>query len=247
MANNLKKSEAQIIQLDRMAQLGQLAEGIAHELNNPLSGVLGQSEIMLEKLPLTDPYRQTFEKIARAADRCRKITKGLLDFSRQKDFHFELEDIVAVIDETVEMRMPDIAASKIIVIKNYGKGMPKIIVSAPHIQQVFLNIITNSIQSMRQGGTLTISARYEASLPISEFSISFTDTGQGISKENLSKIFTPFFTTRDPGKGTGLGLAISYGIIQRHNGKILVSSEGENKGATFTVKLPVTHSVEKKA
>lgn len=259
MAKNLQKSETQIIQMDRMASLGQLAGGIAHELNNPLTGVLGQSQIMLEKLSPTDPLRETLGKITKAAERCRKITKGLLDFSRQKDYHFELTDIAKIIDASLDICSSDIIASKITVIKNYGKNVPKINVSVAHIQQVFLNIITNAIHTMKNGGILTITTKgvivnemkrshnmFADSQQVGsrndriEFAdISFKDTGEGISKENLEKIFTPFFTTKDPGKGTGLGLAISYGIVQRHNGKILVSSEGEKKGATFTVKLPV--------
>jgi len=257
MAGNLKKSETQIIQMDRMASLGQLAGGIAHELNNPLTGVLGQSQIMLEKLSPTDPLRETLGKITKAAERCRKITKGLLDFSRQKDYHFELTDITKIIDGALDICSSDIIASKITVIKNYGKNVPKTNVSVPHIQQVFLNIITNAIQTMKNGGVLTITTGCHAEQCHAELVsasqrrdpdfhqgdnfvvISFKDTGDGISKENLEKIFTPFFTTKDPGKGTGLGLAISYGIVQRHNGKIMVSSGGEKKGAMFTVKLPI--------
>lgn len=239
MAKNLKKSETQIIQMDRMASLGQLAGGIAHELNNPLTGVLGQSQIMLEKLSPTDPLRETLEKITKAAERCRKITKGLLDFARQKDYHFELIDVTKILDATMEICSSDIIASKISVIKNYGRNVPKINVSVPHIQQVFLNIITNAIQTMHQGGTLTVTTQRDSTAAGAFISVAFKDTGDGISKENLEKMFTPFFTTKDPGKGTGLGLAISYRIVQRHNGKILASSPGEKKGATFTVRLPV--------
>ncbi|MBI5574679.1 MAG: HAMP domain-containing protein [Elusimicrobia bacterium] len=248
MAKNLKKSETQIIQLDRMASLGQLAGGIAHELNNPLTGVLGQSQIMLEKLSPDDPLRETLGKITKAAERCRKITKGLLDFSRQKDYHFELTDITKIIDASLDICSSDIIASKITVIKHYGTNIPKTNVSVAHIQQVFLNIITNAIHTMKNGGMLTITVaaglpsrnKANSNSPATDFiQISFKDTGDGISKENIEKIFTPFFTTKDPGKGTGLGLAISYGIVQRHNGKILASSEGEKKGATFTVQLPI--------
>ncbi|MFH0948094.1 MAG: ATP-binding protein [Elusimicrobiota bacterium] len=256
MARNLKKSETQIIQMDRMASLGQLAEGIAHELNNPLTCVLGQSQIILEKLSLPDPLREIVEKITKSAERCRKITKGLLDFSRQKDYRFELVDITKIIDASINICSFDIIASKITVIKNYGENIPVVQLSIPHIQQVFLNIITNAIQSMKNGGMLTItvaagllsrdvaanvnSQKVDLHQPLQNFiETSFKDTGNGISKENLGKIFTPFFTTKDPGKGTGLGLAISYGIVQRHNGKILVSSEGEKMGATFTVELPI--------
>ncbi|MBN1385260.1 MAG: HAMP domain-containing protein [Elusimicrobia bacterium] len=238
MAKNLKKSETQIIQMDRMASLGRLAGGVAHELNNPLTGVLGQSQVIYEKLPPDDPLRKTIEKIINSAERCRKITKSLLDFSRQKDYHFELTDISKLIDASLEICASDLTASKVSVVKNYDKPsshIPKVYVSPPHIQQVFLNIITNAIQSMRGGGIFMIAVQTEHGY----IKVSFKDTGEGISREDLGKIFTPFFTTKEPGKGTGLGLAISYGIVQRHNGKILISSDGEKKGATFTVKLPI--------
>ncbi|MEW6556689.1 MAG: HAMP domain-containing sensor histidine kinase [Elusimicrobiota bacterium] len=253
MAQNLKVKETQIIQMDRMASLGQLAGGIAHELNNPLTGVLGQSQIILEKLPQADPLRDTLEKITRAAERCRKITKGLLDFARQKDYYFEPTDISKVVDSSLEICSSDIAASNIHIIRNYRTNIPKLKVSIPHIQQVFLNIITNAIHSMPAGGTLTITTEARSKsqearnqklesdiLPLTScILVSFKDTGIGIPKANIDKIFTPFFTTKEPGKGTGLGLAISYGIVQRHNGTVMVSSEGEKKGATFTVKLPI--------
>ncbi|MDD5688191.1 MAG: ATP-binding protein [Elusimicrobia bacterium] len=238
MAQNLKKSETQIIQMDRMASLGRLAGGIAHELNNPLTGVLGQSQRILEKLSPTDPLRDTIEKIARAAERCRKITKDLLDFSRQKDYHFEQVSITEVIDTCLGISSSDLTASKINIVKNYGKNMPKVAISTPHIQQVFLNIITNAIQAMPHGGVLTVTTSRDAMVLPTYVNVTFVDMGTGITKENLTKIFTPFFTTKDPGKGTGLGLAISFGIVQRHKGKILISSEGERKGATFTIKLP---------
>ncbi|MFH1540746.1 MAG: HAMP domain-containing sensor histidine kinase [Elusimicrobiota bacterium] len=263
MAKNLKSSETQILQLDRMTSLGQLAVGIAHELNNPLTGVLGQSQIILEKISMTDPLREIVEKIIKAAERCRKITKGLLDFSRQRDYHFELLDITKVIDSSVEISASDIVVAKIIVTRNYYQGIvgdfPKINISISHLQQVFLNIITNAIHSMKVGGALSITTTVITGMLFQDgldnklstdgtvvtakkpsfVQISFEDTGDGITSENLKKMFTPFFTTKDPGKGTGLGLAISHGIIQKHGGEIIASSFGKGKGATITIRLPV--------
>ena len=141
MADNLKKSETQIVQMDRMASLGQLAGGIAHELNNPLTGVLGQTEMLLEKLPPQDPIKETLEKIAKAAERCRKITKGLLDFSRQKDYTFEYIDISKLIENSLEICASDLIASRINVVKRYGNNLPKAYISQPHIQQVFLILL----------------------------------------------------------------------------------------------------------
>ncbi len=245
MVENLKNLQAQIVQMDRMSSLGQLAGGVAHELNNPLTGVLGQSQLLLEKVPQENvSMRTSLEKIERAAQRCRSIVRALLDFARQKDYNFQDYDIHPLIDERLEFCQSDLTSSKITVKKNYGPGLPKVKVSSSHIQQVFLNLITNAAQSMVTlgGGTLTISTlcidRNDETGTTRYFLISFKDTGIGIKKDNLDHIFDPFFTTKDIGKGTGLGLTVSYGIVQRHNGEILASSAGENQGAEFRVLIP---------
>lgn len=235
MVENIKNLQIQIVAMDRMSSIGQLAGGIAHEINNPLTGVIGQAQILLQKVPKDNPFYDNLIKIERAAQRCRKIVKALLDFAREKYYSFVSSDINSLIDETLELCMSDLLSNKVNVVKQYDK-LPQIKVSPSHLQQVFMNLITNAMDAMPSGGELLIST-YKQNESIV---ISFKDTGTGINKENLQKIFSPFFTTKEIGKGVGLGLAVSYGIIKRHNGDITVKSDGEGKGAEFIIKLPIT-------
>lgn len=239
MAANLKSLQLQIIQMNRMSAVGQLAGGVAHEINNPLTGVLGQAQVLKEKLPKDNPALEHIEKIERAALRCRKIVRGLLDFSRQEDYHFEETNLVELIESTISLTSSDLERAKVELIWDYPKPLPLVKVSPSHLQQVFLNLITNALQAMSKGGKLVISMKTTPS-PKSFVEVSFSDTGMGIKPEHLPRVFEPFFTTKEVGKGTGLGLTISFGIIKNHNGTIEVSSAGEGKGTTFTVKLPLS-------
>jgi len=238
MVKEIKNLQVQVLQMDRMSSLGQLAGGVAHELNNPLTGVIGQTQLLLEKFPPDSPVYQTLKKIEHAGQRCRRIVRALLDFARQKDYAFAKHNIHQLIDEVLELSSSDLRAAKVEVIKEYGKDLPPVNVSGSHIQQVILNIVTNALQSMapKNGGVLRIMTRY---LPeMKKIEVEFIDTGIGIKKEHLPHIFDPFFTTKEVGKGTGLGLTVSYGIIQKHNGEILAYSDGEGKGAKFVIRLP---------
>ncbi len=233
MVENLSKLQLQIVQMDRMSSIGQLSGGVAHEINNPLTGVLGQAQLLLEKLPENSPYRPHIQKIESAAQRCRKIVRSLLDFSRDKDYNFVHADVIEILDETIGLLSSEIQ-QKNIIIRREINPMPKIKISQSHIHQVFLNIITNSIYAMKGGGTLSISTKVNKNF----VEISIRDTGVGIKKEYLNHIFDPFFTTKNIGEGTGLGLTVCYGIIQQHNGSIAAESPGEGKGTTITIKLP---------
>ncbi|MFA5859238.1 MAG: ATP-binding protein [Elusimicrobiota bacterium] len=245
MVDSLKTLQLQVIQMDRMSSLGQLAGGVAHELNNPLTGVLGQCQLMLEKVPPENPMHASLEKVERAAQRCRTIVRALLDFARQKDYIFVETDVHGLIDESLGFCQSDLTSAKVVVKKNYGLNLPKPKISSTHVQQVFLNLITNAAQAIANvgGGVLTITTmvidKIEDNGQRKKFVVvSFRDDGIGIKKENINHIFDPFFTTKDIGKGTGLGLTVSYGIIQRHNGEILAASNGERQGSEFRVMLP---------
>ncbi|OGS18510.1 MAG: hypothetical protein A3J83_05405 [Elusimicrobia bacterium RIFOXYA2_FULL_40_6] len=237
MVDNLRKLQLQVVQMDRMSSIGQLAGGVAHEINNPLTGVLGQAQLLLEKLPKDDPSALHLQRIEQAAQRCRKIVRALLDFAREKNYIYQPTNIETLINETLnfcetEMRSSNIEVSKIIPMK-----LPPVKVSSSHIQQVFLNIVNNSIHAMIPNGwgKLTIEVKTNNNM----VDISFKDTGIGIKKDNVGHVFDPFFTTKDIGKGTGLGLTVSYGIIQKHNGEVIAKSEGEGKGAEFIIRLPI--------
>ncbi|HOW29026.1 MAG TPA: ATP-binding protein [Elusimicrobiota bacterium] len=243
MANSIKQLEVQTVHMHRMSAVGQLAGGVAHEINNPLTGVLGQAQLLLEKLTQDDPRRSHIEKIERAAVRCKKIVRSLLDFSRQKETPTTLVDINSIVEATLDLCEPDFQSAHVAVIKNLNGALQKISGHSSQLQQVFLNLATNAIQAMENGGTLTVTTknkRIDTGGKEEDFiEISFEDTGMGIEQNHLIHVFEPFFTTKEIGKGTGLGLSVSLGIIQNHGGDILAESGGVGKGAAFRVVLPV--------
>lgn len=236
-----KKTQAQLIQAGKLAGIGQLAAGIAHEINNPLSGVLGYAKRLmkkaedeeLKKIPAFQTFPKEMKLIADSALRCKKIIEGLLKFSRTSETISTAVNVNEVIDESLTLFGNQLSSQNIELHKVLDSHTPTIRANHTQIQQVFTDIIMNAIQAMPQGGKLTIVTK-----PVnSSVEIEFTDTGEGIPKENLTKIFEPFFTTREPGKGTGLGLYMIYRILQEHHGRIDVKSKfGE--GTTFTITLP---------
>ncbi|MEW6040505.1 MAG: response regulator, partial [Elusimicrobiota bacterium] len=232
----LQDTQKQLIQSEKMAALGQLAGGAAHELNNPLTTVLGTAQILMTEISKDNPLQKDLKEIEESAQRCKEIINNMLNFARQHEFSLEPADINSVIDTTLDLCQHQIELQKVKIKKKYGKNLPFVNISPFHIQQIFFNIILNAQQAMPDGGNLTITTK----LVKGKVEISFTDTGVGIKKENLVKIFEPFFTTRKIGKGTGLGLSVSYGIVQKHKGTIKAKSEGEGKGATFIVTLPIS-------
>jgi len=231
----LQRVQDQLIRAGKMAALGELAAGVAHEINNPLTGVLTFSSLMLKKVGEDHPWKNDLEKIVQQTTRCRNIVKGLLDFARQRKPDKKEWDIHVLIDNTLTLVENQARFQNIKISKEFSKYIPMLSVDADQIQQVFMNIIINAADAMGgDRGTLLV----KTALMNGIVEISFTDTGPGISKEHISKLFTPFFTTKETGKGTGLGLAISYGIVQSHSGEIDVQSE-VGKGSTFRIKLPV--------
>lgn len=234
-SEELRKTQEQLVQVEKLASTGQLAAGVAHELNNPLTTVSGYAQILLKRLNKKDPNFKKIEAMAEEANRCKVIIKNLLDFSRQaerKDYqtlnvNTPLKNILSLVEE--QMRLQDIR-----IIKNLDSHLPKIKAHLSQLEQVFMNIVSNALDSMPHGGELRISTQKIDS----GIGIAFTDNGCGISKESLDKVFNPFFTTKRPGRGVGLGLSVSYGIIREHGGEIGVESE-EEKGSTFTIRLPI--------
>ncbi len=234
----LQQVQDQLIRAGKMAALGELAAGVAHEINNPLTGVLTFSSLMLKKIDENHPWKKDLENIVQQTTRCRNIVKGLLNFARQRKPDKKEWDIHSLIDRTITLVENQARFQNIKIVKEFERGMPNLYVDGDQIQQVFMNIIINAADAMASnGGTLTIRTNLKDGMA----EISFIDTGCGMSKEHLSKLFAPFFTTKEIGKGTGLGLAISYGIIQSHNGEIEVESE-VGKGSTFRIKLPIEKS-----
>jgi two-component system, NtrC family, sensor kinase len=244
----LEEAQQQVLQSEKMAAVGQLAAGVAHELNNPLGGILGYAQFALEKVQKGSlceteigAFSRYLSDIELQARRCKMIVKNLLKFSRSSNKEeFGLVDINASLEEVFLFTSHQLGMKDIHLNKQLQPNLPHIVGNANSLQQVFTNIIINSMQSMSEGGELIVRTSIEK--PVGEFggavAIMFKDSGSGIPKENLSKIFEPFFTTKKVGEGTGLGLAVSYGIIRDHGGDIKAESTVD-VGSTFTVVLPI--------
>jgi signal transduction histidine kinase len=236
MERKLQETHLQLVSSEKMASLGKLAAGIAHEINNPLGGILIYSSLLMEDLPEEDPKRQDLARVVQEAGRCKEIVRSLLEFARQTEPKMEPVDINRAITDDLFFLENQALFHNIRIVKNLDPSLPLATGNAGQLKQVFMNIIINAAEAIHGNGELTI-ATYPAS-DRNAILMEFTDTGEGIREENLSRIFEPFFTTKDVGKGTGLGLATSYGIIEDHGGKIFVKSKVE-EGTTFTIELPI--------
>jgi len=236
MEKKLQETHLQLVGSEKMASLGKLAAGIAHEINNPLGGILIYSSLMMEDLPEEDPKRGDLARIVQEAGRCKEIVKSLLEFARQTEPKMEPTDINRAINDGLFFLVNQALFHNIQIIKNFDSFLPFIRGNASQLKQVFMNIIVNAAEAMHGSGTLTITTSPAPHRKV--VFVEFTDTGEGIPEENLTRIFDPFFTTKEVGKGTGLGLATSYGIVEDHGGKINVRSR-VGEGTTFTIELPI--------
>jgi len=227
--------ERQVLRSQKLAAVGLLAAGIAHEINNPLSGVVGYSKLLLER-QLPDNVREKVEKIAQSGERCRKIVEGVLLFSRQQDGgERRTVDLRTLIDRVLAIGEYQWRMHNIRIIRELDASVV-ISADADQIEQVVLNLLSNAADAMPRGGAVTVSLRRTAD---DGAELSVADQGHGIPEEIQARIFDPFFSTKEIGKGTGLGLAISYGIVQDHGGDIVVQS-APGHGATFVVTLPAS-------
>ena len=231
-----KFAQQKIMESERLATIGQLAAGVAHEINNPLGGILIYSHLVLENMNDDDPQKENLKKIVNQTTRCKGIVKGLLDFSRQTEPNIENEDINDILKSALDLLEHQTILQNITITKELEQSLPPVLVDKHQIQQVFINIILNAAEAIGEKGNLTI--RTSTSEDQRTIKIAITDTGCGIAEEHIERLFEPFFTLKEVGKGTGLGLAISYGIIQQHQGTIAVKSK-LGKGTTFTIRLPI--------
>ncbi|MGQ9687253.1 MAG: sensor histidine kinase [Desulfobaccales bacterium] len=237
-----KKMEEQLYHTEKLASLGQLAAGVAHEINNPLAIILGFSDMLLERL---DPNSKEFEMvktIERQGNNCKKIVENLMTFARAPEKDQYDTDINRSIETVMEVVKNTLLTKKVKFHLDLAENLPRVRGDAVQLQQVFLNLITNAVLAMPQGGLLTVTTRPAPNRD--RVQIMFADTGEGIKKEHLPKIYDPFFTTRKVGEGTGLGLSVSYAIITKFGGTIACDSKtreeaGEQSGTTFTITLPV--------
>jgi two-component system NtrC family sensor kinase len=231
----LREIQSHLIQSEKLASIGKLAAGIAHEINNPLGGILIYSHLLLEDVPEGHPHHDNLLKIVKETTRCKGIVKGLLDFARPKEPAWAPTDINDLLDGCLSLTGRQALFQNILVEKDYQPNLPRITADRAQLQQVFMNMIFNAAEAMEGKGTLTL--RTSSDDGGKAVAVEITDTGHGIKDEDRERLFEPFFTTKEVGQGTGLGLAISYGIIQKHNGTIEVRSE-PGRGATFIIKLP---------
>ena len=244
----LKLAQESLIRSEKLSAVGQLAAGIAHEINNPLTTILGYVQVLELDISKDDKKFRYLKIMEEEISRVSKIVRGLLDFARQKEPELKLLDINEVIEDTLVITEHQLSRFQDIKLEKFlSSNLPKVLGDKAQLQQVFINLIINAAQAMYKGGTLTIRTRdlqIQSSKKVTyQILIDFTDTGVGIPKEIHSKIFDPFFTTKEVGKGTGLGLSLAYGIIEKHGGDIalespvFVSEDGKEYGTTFTVIL----------
>jgi two-component system NtrC family sensor kinase len=237
--SNEKLLQQQLIQSEKLSAIGELISGIAHELNNPLTGVMGYSQLLQMRGDLDERAKDSLVKINNLATRCQKIVQNLLSFARKQKPERTLASINEILERTVELRSYELQVNNIELLLELDPRLPRTIADAHQLQQVFLNVITNAEQAMLEAsgrGKLTIRTRSDAAG--GRVVIEIADDGPGIPEQHLTRIFDPFFTTKEVGKGTGLGLSLAYGIIKEHAGNIYARSRlGE--GSTFVIELPV--------
>jgi two-component system NtrC family sensor kinase len=245
-----RKMREQLAQQDKLASIGLLAGGIAHEINNPLGGILVFSQMLLRELPKDSSHYTDVVEIESATQRCKAIVESLLDFARQnpegkpdKRAKFDVADAIRTALRFGEVSIP--RRSRIEIITKLEDDAHPIVADRNKLIQVFLNLIQNAIQAMPDGGSLILrSETFKDALGKAWGRYHVEDTGVGIPAHNLKKIFDPFFTTKDPGEGTGLGLALCYGIIHDLGGTLQVESTVD-QGTTFTIEVPLEGSASK--
>jgi PAS domain S-box-containing protein len=231
-----KRLVEQLLQQEKLAAIGQLVSGVAHELNNPLAGLLAFSQLLMSQPEANDERRRAVESINHEARRASKIVRNLLTFARRHQPERQATDINQIVTDTVELRRYALRVARIELVLALDETLPRTWADPFQLQQVVLNLLTNAEQAMEGwNGARTI--RFETALRDETLVLHVSDSGPGIDDRSLDRIFTPFFTTKAVGKGTGLGLSISDGIVHEHGGRILVSST-PGSGATFTVELP---------
>jgi C4-dicarboxylate-specific signal transduction histidine kinase len=231
-----RKSQEQLIQAAKLSAIGELVAGVAHELNNPLTAVLGFSELLIRRLD-DEVTRQWVERIAESGRRCQRIVQDLLTFARQREMRREPTAINPVIQQAMDISSR-LAGTEVKVTLDLAEGLPSVLIDPYQIQQVLINLFNNAAQAMSAahgGGELTVHSRLASQGQLLQIIVE--DTGPGIPEDVLPCIFDPFFTTKPEGKGTGLGLSVSYGIAQEHGGCLRAENRPEG-GARFVLELP---------
>ncbi len=231
-SQELLKTQEELARSEKLAAIGALAAGVAHEINNPTAIIRGNTELLLMELGSDQPGREEAEEVKKQTERIARITENLVTFARRQIVHRDEVDINALLAEILSQLGHQVPMTEITVKRNFAPDLPLFSGDAGHLRQVFTNILLNAVEAMEEGGILVAATEVRDGC----LRVEITDTGAGVSPDVLEKLFNPFFTTKR--RGTGLGLSVSYGIVERHGGEIVVHSE-PGKGATFIVSLPL--------
>lgn len=240
----LARSEKQMAQADRLASIGQLSAGIAHEINNPLGIILGYTQLLKRDEDEGSQRRTDLGIIEKHVRNCQSIVSDLLNFARSAPTRKKRVRIYDTVDEVVNFIRHHSKKDDVVIERDYDPEVPPLMVDEEKIRQVLINLVMNALHAVGKAGTITISTRFDGKARL--VAICIADTGYGIEEKNLTRIFDPFFTTKPTGEGTGLGLSVSYGIVKNHGGDILVES-APGKGARFTLLLPASGGEEPEA
>ena len=236
MEREFKEAQAQVIQAEKMASIGQLAAGVAHEINNPLTGILFYASMLMEKLSDTDPRKEDIGYIIEDVNRCKGIVRNLLAYSRKTSPSKNIIQFKMLIEQSLGLIRDQKLSRNVEVVKEMAEDMMLVQVDMDQVNQAIINLVMNALAAMEGKGTLTLRIYREKSAK--KVFLEVEDTGCGIPASNLSRIFDPFFTTKEPGKGTGLGLSTAIGIIRENGGRLFVK-ETSSKGTTFVAELPL--------
>jgi two-component system NtrC family sensor kinase len=226
--------QAKLIHTERMAAAGQLVSGVAHEVNNPLTAILGFADLLVERTDLPESARRDLRVILQEAQRTKQIVQNLLSFARQTPAQRRHVQLNAILRRTVQLRAYDFRSHGIEIVERLDESLPEVLGDSQQLQQVFLNILNNAhdaVQDIGRPARIEIMSARNGTL----VEVSFRDNGPGITDPD--RIFDPFFTTKEVGKGTGLGLSICYGIVREHGGEIVCHNNLDSEGATFVVRL----------
>jgi len=232
--------QAKLVHAEKMAAVGQLVSGVAHEVNNPLTAILGFADLLMDNRELPESARKDLRVILQEAQRTKQIVQNLLSFARQMPPQWKPVHLNPILKRTIQLRAYDFHSRGVAVTENYDDGLPLVMGDSQQLQQVFLNILNNAYDAVWEsasGPRIEISSHREGAF----VEVSFRDNGHGISQPD--RIFDPFFTTKQVGKGTGLGLSICYGIVKEHGGEIFCANNSEQPGATFTVRFPAVSEI----
>jgi two-component system NtrC family sensor kinase len=235
MVETLDRIQKELVYKEKLASMGQLAAGVAHEINNPLGTIMLYAETLYRETEEDGAAREDLKMIIDATHRCKRIVGDLLNFAREQEMLTQESNMHDILEQAIRSVSSQPSFDRVKIIRCFVPDLPLIQADPSQLVQVFVNLLNNAADAMSEGGTITLTTRFSKGQAVE---IHMADSGRGIEKENLGKLFTPFFTTKPFGKGTGLGLSIAYGIIKMHRGQIQVSSQ-VGKGTTFTVTLPM--------